>query len=100
MHQRAFPSRACESSLQDQAAARPRRGAVSVAMRDPLPFIVLPGFHGAGKTTLLNRVLKQPEPADTAVPINEFGEVGFDHLSVEALHDDVVRSQPTLGNPE
>jgi G3E family GTPase len=34
------------------------------------------------------------------VLINEFGEVGLDHLAVEALHDDVVRSQPTLGKPE
>ena len=45
----------------------------------PIPFTVLTGFLGAGKTTLLNRLLKDPALAETAVVINEFGEVGLDH---------------------
>jgi G3E family GTPase len=51
---------------------------------------VLTGFLGAGKTTLLNRLLRRPELAGTAVLINEFGEVGLDHLLVERLDDDTV----------
>jgi G3E family GTPase len=66
-------------------AARPR-GPVA-----PLPLTVLTGFFGAGKTTLLNRLLKDPALADTAVLINEFGEIGIDHLLVERVDGDVVQ---------
>jgi G3E family GTPase len=56
----------------------------------PLPLTVLTGFLGAGKTSLLNRLLKDPSLADTAVLINEFGEIGLDHLLVEKISDDLV----------
>jgi len=59
----------------------------------PIPFTVLTGFLGAGKTTLLNRLLKDPALAETAVVINEFGEVGLDHLLVEYVSDNVVLLQ-------
>jgi G3E family GTPase len=55
-----------------------------------IPVTVLTGFLGSGKTTLLNHVLKQPEMAATAVIVNEFGEIGIDHLLVEKATDDVV----------
>lgn len=48
-----------------------------------IPVSVLTGFLGSGKTTVLNRVLKQPGMENTAVIVNEFGEVGIDHLLVE-----------------
>ena len=59
-------------------------------MSGPIPVTILTGFLGAGKTTLLNALLKQPEMANTAVLINEFGEIGLDHLLVERLDGDTV----------
>jgi G3E family GTPase len=41
-------------------------------------FVVLTGFLGSGKTTLLRDYLAGPEAADTAVIVNEAGEVGLD----------------------
>ncbi len=55
-----------------------------------IPVTVLTGFLGSGKTTVLNHVLKQPEMAATAVIVNEFGEIGLDHLLVEKASEDVV----------
>lgn len=55
-----------------------------------IPLTVLGGFLGSGKTTLLNRLLRDERLADTAVIVNEFGEVGIDHALVEAGTDDMV----------
>src|ERR1700735_2278837 len=54
------------------------------------PVTLLPGFLGSGKTTLLRRLLADPVLGDTAVIINELGEVGIDHLLVERLDDHMV----------
>jgi len=47
------------------------------------PVHVLTGYLGSGKTTLLSRLLRDPSLADTAVVINELGEVGLDHVLVD-----------------
>jgi len=45
----------------------------------PIPVTVVTGFLGSGKTTLLSRLLRDPSLRNTAVLVNEFGEVGLDH---------------------
>jgi G3E family GTPase len=45
---------------------------------------LLTGFLGSGKTSLLQHYLRTPSGADTAVLINEFGEIGLDHRLVAA----------------
>lgn len=48
-------------------------------MNEPGPdFVVLTGFLGSGKTTLLRDFLGHPDGADTAVIVNEVGEIGLD----------------------
>jgi G3E family GTPase len=59
-------------------------------MAETTPVTVLTGFLGAGKTTLLNHLLRQPALARTAVLVNEFGEIGIDHLLVEKLDENTV----------
>lgn len=56
----------------------------------PIPLTLLTGFLGAGKTTLLNRLLRDPDLRDTAVLINEFGEIPLDHLLVEKIDGDMM----------
>jgi G3E family GTPase len=59
-------------------------------MAETTPVTVLTGFLGAGKTTVLNHLLRQPALARTAVLVNEFGEIGIDHLLVEKLDENTV----------
>ncbi|MGA7485501.1 MAG: GTP-binding protein [Xanthobacteraceae bacterium] len=67
--------------------------AAALGPAEPIPLTVLTGFLGAGKTSLLNRLVHDPALAETAVIINEFGEVGLDHLLVKPIRDGVVLLQ-------
>jgi G3E family GTPase len=58
-----------------------------------IPVSVITGFLGSGKTTILSHLLRQPEFADTAVIINEFGEIGLDHDLIETSDETVVTLQ-------
>lgn len=49
-----------------------------------LPVSIITGFLGSGKTTLLNRLLQHSTFENSLVIINEFGEIGIDHLLVSA----------------
>lgn len=55
-----------------------------------IPITVLTGFLGSGKTSLLNRFLSSTSSSDTAVLINEFGEIGLDHLLVDTINEDII----------
>jgi G3E family GTPase len=55
-----------------------------------LPVSLITGFLGSGKTTLLNRLLRDPAMADSAVIVNEFGEIGLDHLLMERIDGETV----------
>ena len=59
-------------------------------MQARIPVSIVTGFLGAGKSTLINRLLKDPAMRDAAVIVNEFGDVGIDHLLVESSGDSVI----------
>ncbi len=57
---------------------------------EPIPVTVITGFLGSGKTTLLRHLLGHPGFTDTAVIVNEFGEVGLDHVLLETSEDNTL----------
>jgi G3E family GTPase len=59
-----------------------------------LPVIAVTGFLGSGKTTLIRALLAKPEGANTAIVVNEFGEVGIDQALLRSSSDVTV----LLGN--
>jgi len=60
---------------------------------DFTPVTLITGFLGSGKTTLLQRLLRDPALSDTAVLLNEFGEIGLDHHLLERIDEKMVMLQ-------
>jgi G3E family GTPase len=60
------------------------------ALSPTRPIAIVTGFLGSGKTTLISRLLCDPDMHDTAVIVNEFGEVGLDHNLIKAATDNVM----------
>jgi G3E family GTPase len=58
------------------------------------PVALLTGYLGSGKTTLLSRLLAHPEMGETAVIVNELGEVAIDHHLLRRVDERTV----VLGN--
>lgn len=54
-----------------------------------VPVHVLTGFLGSGKTSLINRLFQAGMPDDTAVIINELGEIGFDSDFIEGNDQEI-----------
>jgi len=55
-----------------------------------LPIHLITGFLGSGKTTLLNQLVQQSGMQNTVVIVNEFGEIGVDHLLIKASTEDMM----------
>lgn len=63
------------------------------ALPDFTPVTLITGCLGSGKTTLLRQLLDNPALSDTAVLINEFGEIGLDHHLLERIDETMVMLQ-------
>ena len=64
--------------------------AASLPAETRIPVAILTGFLGSGKTTLLNCLLQDPAMAKCLVIINEFGEIGIDHLLVSVPSENMM----------
>jgi len=55
-----------------------------------IPVSIVTGFLGSGKTTLINYLVNQDGMESTALIINEFGEIGLDHVLVESSFENTL----------
>ena len=71
-----------------------RQNATGVTSQpDIIPVTLLTGFLGSGKSTLLSEILRHSEFQNTAVIVNEFGEVGLDGVLIEHSENRSAQSQ-------
>ncbi len=61
-----------------------------MALVEPVPLSIITGFLGAGKTTLINALMCRKELRNTALIINEFGDVSIDHHLVETADEEII----------
>lgn len=81
---------AAKTEAGDEATADAPQDVNARLIAKTIPVTVLTGFLGAGKTTLLNKLLSHPDMGEAAVLINEFGDIGIDHLLVKETREDTV----------
>ena len=68
-----------------------RQNAMNVTSQpDIIPVTLLTGFLGSGKSTLLSEILRHSEFQNTAVIVNEFGEVGLDGVLIEHSENQII----------
>jgi G3E family GTPase len=54
------------------------------------PVALVTGYLGSGKTTLIRAMLESPALGDTAVIVNELGEIGIDHAILRQVDERTV----------
>jgi G3E family GTPase len=59
-------------------------------LAEKLPVVLVTGFLGSGKTTLISRLLAHPALGETAVIVNELGEIGIDHHLLRQVDERTV----------
>jgi G3E family GTPase len=59
-------------------------------MGSKIPITLITGFLGSGKTTLLRELLTDPEMGETAVLVNELGEIALDHHLLSRIDERTV----------
>lgn len=57
------------------------------------PITLLTGYLGSGKTSVLNSALRSPALADSAVVVNELGEIAVDHWLVSEGRENIVLTE-------
>ena len=71
-------------------APLPDPASIKLQDLESIPVSIVSGFLGSGKSTLINRWLRTPAIEGCAVIVNEFGQIGLDHLLVEHVSEDTV----------
>jgi G3E family GTPase len=54
------------------------------------PVVLVTGYLGSGKTTLIRRLLDHPALGETAVIVNELGEIGIDNTILRRIDERTV----------
>ena len=60
------------------------------ALSHQLPILIVTGFLGAGKTSFISQLLTLEFMSNSAVILNEFGEIGLDHILVDSVNDQII----------
>lgn len=65
-------------------------GVLRMKSRKKIPVTIVTGFLGAGKTTVLNRILSDQAYENSAVIVNEFGNIGIDSKLLTTTKEEII----------